>query len=267
MSSFKIYGVIHLPPLTGSPQNTLEFDHILKLAIHDAGVLCSAHFDGLIIENFGDAPFWPGKVQPNTVAQMAVIAHSVRQVVPDGFEIGINVLRNDPCSALAVGQVSKADFIRVNVHSGAAWTDQGLIQGAARETLNFRKLIGAPSITIYADILVKHASAAGVDDPIILAKDTVYRAGAGGLIFTGSGTGQPCDLEPLKQIKSELPNVPIWIGSGVIPEQIGDVVQLADGAIIGTYLHKDSNITLPLCPIRCSEINDARCLALKSSVL
>ena len=43
----------------------------------------------------------------------------------------LRCLRNDAKSALAIAAAANLDFIRVNVHTGAYLTDQGLIEGEA----------------------------------------------------------------------------------------------------------------------------------------
>jgi len=70
--------------------------------------------------------------------------------------IGFNVLRNDAQAALAICAACGGSFIRVNIHTGAMLTDQGLIEGAAFHTLRFRRAI-CPSAQIFADVHVKHA--------------------------------------------------------------------------------------------------------------
>ena len=66
-----------------------------------------------ILENFGDAPFVRGSVEPHIVSMMTVIALKLI-----GFGVGI-VLRNDARSALHcyTGSISTNP---VNVHTGAA---------------------------------------------------------------------------------------------------------------------------------------------------
>ena len=54
------------------------------------------------------------------------ISAAIREV--SKLPLGINVLRNDAFSALAIAAVTGADFIRVNVLSGVTATDQGLIE-------------------------------------------------------------------------------------------------------------------------------------------
>jgi predicted TIM-barrel enzyme len=83
-------------------------------------------------------------VDPWTVAAMTAIAGAVRAAAPE-LELGINVLRNDALAALAVAAAVGARFIRVNVHTGAMVTDQGLIEGRARETVLLRRRLAQTS--------------------------------------------------------------------------------------------------------------------------
>ena len=114
--------------------------------------------------------------------------------------IGINVLRNDVHSALAA-LACGADFVRVNVHVGATWTDQGLIQGDAHRSLRYRRELGLdaeqsgqPRVALAADVLVKHGVPAGGADAAEVARETARRGGADVLILTGRATGAPADL-------------------------------------------------------------------------
>src|SRR5216117_4444971 len=107
-----VIAMLHVPALPGSPQNKLDFNAINDWVLRDAEALAGGGTDGLMIENFGDVPFYPRQVPPHTVAYMTALAGEVRR----RFELplGINILRNDPASALAVAAAVAADFIRVN---------------------------------------------------------------------------------------------------------------------------------------------------------
>lgn len=72
----------------------------LERAAQEAAILASQGAHGIIVENFGDAPFHPWAVGPETVAAMTLAVSAVIDTV--GVPIGINVLRNDPCSAIAI---------------------------------------------------------------------------------------------------------------------------------------------------------------------
>jgi membrane complex biogenesis BtpA family protein len=179
---------------------------------------------------------------------MTRIALAVRVAVPE-LCLGINVLRNDGAAAVAIAAAVDASFVRVNVLAGASWTDQGLIQGAAREVLLLRRRLqrdGAPAIRIAADICVKHGVPAGEQRRVHAARDTAGRGGADVLIVTGAATGAPADISDIPDIRS-MGRVPVWVGSGVTHDTASSVARVADGAIVGTALHQDADITRPLC--------------------
>src|SRR5437870_544044 len=82
----------------------------------------------------------------------------------------VSVLRNDPRAALAIAAMTGASFIRINVHTGVMFTDQGIIEGEAADTLRLRKSI-APDVAIFADHFVKHAIPPPGADATQAAKD------------------------------------------------------------------------------------------------
>src|SRR5690349_12468547 len=120
----RVIGMLHVPALPGAPRNELTFDQITNWVLKDAEALVAGGVDAMIIENFGDTPFYPRRVPPHTVAFMTALAREVKR----GFAmpLGINVLRNDAEGAIAVGAAASAEFVRINIHIGARVTDQGV---------------------------------------------------------------------------------------------------------------------------------------------
>src|SRR5881396_1049984 len=112
-----VIGMLHVPALPGSPRSTLGFNAVIDWVLTDAQELAAGGIDGLIVENFGDIPFYPRRVQPHTVAFMTALSGEVRRRFDQ--PLGINVLRNDAESALAIAAAVRASFIRVNIHTGA----------------------------------------------------------------------------------------------------------------------------------------------------
>jgi len=54
----RLVGMLHLGPLPGSPLYDGDFDALLDAAVTDADTLEGAGFGGIMIENFGDVPFY-----------------------------------------------------------------------------------------------------------------------------------------------------------------------------------------------------------------
>ncbi len=236
-----IVGVVHLPPLIGSPQSRQPFREIRTRALSDAGRLIDNGIDGIIIENYGDAPFCPDSVEPHTTAALTLVVGAIRERHPQ-TPIGLNVLRNDAKSAIAIATVTDANFIRVNVHTGAMLTDQGIIQGKAHETLRYRSLLKS-EVKIFADIAVKHAVPLAPIDIVTSAEDTYHRGLVDALIVTGTATGESTDLDQLKTVKASIPQASIFAGSGVTIDNLAEVLQYADGVIVGTSIKRDGVTT------------------------
>ena len=251
-----IIGVVHLPPLIGSPQSTQPFHEIRSRALADARVLIDNGIDGVIIENYGDAPFLPDSVEPHTVAALALIVDEIRKRHLQ-TPIGLNVLRNDAKSAIAIATVTEANFIRVNVHTGAMLTDQGIIQGKAHETLRYRSLLKT-KVKIFADIAVKHAVPLAPIDILASAEDTYHRGLADALIVTGTATGKRANLDQLKSVKSTVPQASVFAGSGVTVDNLAEVLQYADGVIVGTSIKRDGVTTNAADPDRVCALIKAR---------
>ena len=156
-----LIGVIHLPPMPGDPKACADtsFNQVVDFAMRDVDALVAGGVHGIIVENFGSAPFQRGdatsRLPPHQVALMARVVGAC--VANSGVPIGVNCLRNDAQSALGIAAATGAEFIRVNVHSGAYLTDQGIIEGEAWRTLRYRKELGVEHVAILADVLVKHA--------------------------------------------------------------------------------------------------------------
>lgn len=256
-----LIGVVHLPPLPGSPRGGAPLAEIVHQATRDARTLAEAGFDGIIVENFGDDPFYPDHVPPLTVAAMTTCALAVVEAtlaVPRPPRVGINVLRNDAEAALAVAVAAGAAFIRVNVLTGAAVTDQGLIQGCAHTLLRQRRALGREDIAILADVLVKHASPLAPVGLADTARDTWFRGGADALILSGSGTGHPTDPQALVTARAAAPGAPLLVGSGATVETLPALFATADGIIVGTATKEGGQVHRPVDATRAARLVSAR---------
>ena len=228
--------MVHLLPLPGSPGYRGSMQQVLDRAHRDAEALLAGGVNGIIIENYGDTPFFPDHVPPVTVAALTSAVAEIRKFTE--LPLGVNALRNDATAALSIAAVTGAQFIRVNVHAGAMLTDQGWVAGHAHETLRLRAAL-ATDVSIFADVMVKHAVApAGltIEDA---AADAYHRGGADALIVSGKATGAPTDRDELQRVRTAVPEAPLWIGSGVTSDNVVQLLDIADGVIVGSAFERD----------------------------
>ena len=253
-----VVGMVHLAALPGAPDFDGDRAALRDAAVRDARRLESGGVDALMVENFGDAPFYADDVPKHVVASMAAIIRDLRRETD--LPLGVNVLRNDAEAAISVAAAAGADFVRVNVHAGARLTDQGVVEGKAAETVRLRDRLDA-DVSILADVDVKH-SAALAERPLHEAvAELVERGHADGVVASGAGTGHETDRDHLQAVVDARDDLgvesPVFVGSGVTQETVAETLDLADGAIVGTALKEDEETTAPVDEARVRELVDA----------
>jgi len=254
-----VVGMVHLAALPGAPGFGGDRAAIRDAALRDARRLESGGVDAVMVENFGDAPFYADDVPKHVVASMTALVGDVRRETD--LPVGVNVLRNDADAAVSVAAAASADFVRVNVHAGARLTDQGVVEGRAAETVRLRERLGAGDVAILADVDVKH-SAALAEQPLSEAvAELVERGHADGVVASGAGTGYETDRDHLRAVVDARDDLgvdaPVFVGSGVTRETVGETLDLADGAVVGTALKDGGETTAPVDEARVRDLVDA----------
>lgn len=240
----RLVGMVHLSPLPGSPRYGGSMTPVIEAAVTDAVALAEAGFPCLLVENFGDVPFFAETVPPETVAAMTVAVAEVGR--SSGLPVGVNVLRNDADAALAIAAATAAPFIRVNVLVGTMYTDQGPIVGRAADVARSRAAL-CPSTEIWADVMVKHASPPPGSDVSQMAADTVERGLADAVIVSGAATGVPADAALGSLVRAAVPDgTRVVIGSGATPDNLEELLSFADTIIVGSSLKLDGDARRPV---------------------
>lgn len=249
-TEYPLVGMVHLPALPGSPgyeDHDLDREGIRDRAVGEAEALAAGGMDAVLVENFGDAPFYPDDTPKHVVSDVTAVAGAVTDAVD--VPVGVNVLRNDAGAALSVAAAVGAAFVRVNVHVGAAVTDQGVIEGRAHHTLRLRDRIDA-DVAVLADAGVKHAAPLADRGLATEIGETVERGRADGVVVSGPVTGEATPLERIRSARDAVDGLPspppLFVGSGVTPETVGEVLSVADGAIVGTALKEGGETTAPV---------------------
>ncbi len=253
-----LIGVVHLLPTPGAPRAASPFTGaraharaesavmaaLLARARADARALVRGGCDALIVENYGDLPFYAQDLPPETIAALALAVAAVREQA-GALPVGVNALRNDARAALGICATAGASFLRVNVHTGVAVADQGLIEGRAAQTLRERERL-CPAALVFADVHVKHATPLGSESLVEAARDARERGLADALVISGRATGAPPLARELEQVRAALPRVRLFVGSGLDPHNAAQLLAFADGAIVGTSLKRGGRVEAPV---------------------
>jgi membrane complex biogenesis BtpA family protein len=238
-----VIGMVHLRALPGSPRWDGDMAAVVRAALDDARALAEGGADALMVENHGDVPFTAARVDAATVAGMAVAVAEIRRGL--ALPVGVNVLKNDVRSALAVAAATGARFVRVNVHVGAVAADQGIIQSEAHDSLRYRRLLGLP-IGILADVQAKHGVPLAAVPIEQEARDCFARGLADALVVSGTATGEPTPMSDIKRVRGAVPEAPLLVGSGASPGSVAELLSVADGVIVGTAIKRDGRLANPV---------------------
>ena len=227
-----LIGMVHLLPLPGSPRFQGDLDEIFSAAVADARRLEEGGADAIIVENFGDVPYLPGRVPVESLVVMAQVAYAVRKAVdlPMGINVQFNAWREEIALAKSVG----ARFVRLEAYVDNVLTDAGIVEACSGDASRYRRAIGADNVQFFADVLVKETIPLG-DRGIAEAVKAACRNLADAVIVTGAATGSATPIDAIREARRAT-DCPLLVGSGVTPDSLPIILPLVDGVIVGSAL-------------------------------
>lgn len=229
-----LVGAVHLPPLPGSPSYRGQpVAELCRFAVEEARAYVDNGFDSVIVENHWDLPFLkPGQHGYEVAAAMGVITAAV--VAELGPGVGVSVLSNAGTCSVAAAWAAGAGWVRVNQWVNAYVANEGVIEGQAATTTRYRHAIGAEPVKVFADVHVKHGAHAIVADRTLAEQtEDAEFFDADVLIATGSRTGHATSVEEVVGIRDHT-QLPVVIGSGITPQNVGPLLAECDGAIVAS---------------------------------
>lgn len=237
MSRFQLVGVLHLPALPGAANyDGGRVGDMAQDAAEDASILEAAGFSGIIIQDASDNP-QPVTVGSPTIAALAVIGASVRAAT--SVRLGVIAGHNDGAASVAIAHAIHAEFIRVKVLTGVSVGPTGFIHGCSADVGHMKRLLGS-EVEIWADAH-EATSSPLVGDTCAAAVQALAFGNADKLIVTrDSGVGDAlADIARVKRAVGD--EIDVLIGGRVTGDTLAEVMQGADGAILGNVLksHND----------------------------
>jgi len=227
-----VIGMIHLGALPGTPASCLTLRTIEAQAVKEAKLYREAGVHGLMLENMHDTPYLRGRVGPEIVAAMAIIARAVKDAA--ALPCGVQILAAANTAAMAVAHAAGLDFIRAEGFAFAHVADEGFIQSSAAELLRYRRAIGAEHVQVWTDVKKKHSShAITADVGIGETAHAVEFMRGDAVIVTGLVTGDAPKPEDVRAVKRAT-SLPVYLGSGVTAANVAAFLAAADGVIVGS---------------------------------
>lgn len=232
-----LVAMIAVLPLPGAPRYAEDDVRIVEQAAADLEAYKEAGVDCILLENSHDLPYIKPPLPAAAIDLMEHIAHEARRHFKG--PIGLQLLEAANEQALELAHRARLDFLRVEGYVFAHVGGAGLIEGCAGRLHRLRAQRECRHLRIFGDIKKKHCSHALTADLDIV--DVLRQAEfflADGVVVTGARTGAQPDVVELRQVQ-DAARVPVWVGSGMTPENLDRFLPHADGFIVGSTFRKD----------------------------
>lgn len=238
-----VIGMAHLPPLPGSPlyDSRRGMSAIVDDVTLDIENLQAGGVDAIMFGNEGDRPYLL-RASPASLAAMSVAVAAVKKELKVPF--GVNYLW-DPIATVALAAATGAAFGR-EIFTGVYDSDMGLWQPDAAGALRLRHDLGRDDLRLMFNINAEFAAPLGERPIEARAASAVFSSLADAVLVSGPMTGQPVDQSNLRRVKEAVGETPVFANTGCTKENIGDILSVADGAIVGTHFKRDGNTWNPV---------------------
>lgn len=245
-----VIGMVHLGALPGTPLFDPAFD-LLSAARSDLIALQTAGFDAIMFGNENDRPY-EFTVDPASTATMAALIGQLRSEITVPF--GVNVLW-DPMSTIALGAATGAAFVR-EIFTGTYASDMGVWAPDAGRAMRYRDRLGRSDMAMLYNVSAEFACSLDQRSLADRARSAVFSSIPDAVLVSGQITGEAAALSDLEAVKSVLPDTPVLANTGVKHETVEDVLNVADGCIVGSSLKVDGDTWKPVDPDRAADFMD-----------
>lgn len=227
-----IIGMCHLLPLPGDPfYKEGSLSEVIEWAKRDLLALQNGGVDGVIFSNEFSLPYLT-KVPIVTVATMARI---IGELIPHiKVPFGVDVLW-DPIATIDLAVATGAKFVR-EVFSGVYASDFGLWNLNYGEIARHRKYVGAQEVKMLFNVVPESAKYLAEREILQIVKTTLFNHRPDALCVSGLTAGSPVDLNTLLSVKEMAfqVGVAVFANTGVTVHNVDKMLEVADGAIVGT---------------------------------
>ena len=235
-----IIGALHLPHYgrCNAAMSIAELEHYLMTN-------CKVFYEnGLRTFYIQDENPAPKEATAETIATVSMLGKLIKREYPD-VSLGVIVEAHDPVAPIAIAKACGADFVRIKVFVGAMVKGPGIQTGCGIEAVQYRDMIGAREIKIFADAHDRMGFPMA-NIPITNIANWVSSAGADGIILTGFTYAQ--SLEYANDCRDVVHGKPRIIGGSVTIDNVREALKHFDGAVVSTSLMLDKDI--PNSPLR-----------------
>ncbi|WP_078901117.1 BtpA/SgcQ family protein [Actinacidiphila yeochonensis] len=231
----KLYGVVHLPPLPGTPFHVPgSLAAAVDDAVRDAEALCEGGADGVLLQTVDRVYSVEDEADPARTAAMTLCASRVADATADGFELGVQIMRHAVRASLAVAKVVGASFVRADAIVGATLSTHGWVRPDPLEIMAYRRAIDAFDVRLIADVDSMHFRWAGEGETTGGVARRAELVGADAVCV--AHPDEDATLAKIADIRARSPRATVMLGGFVTHGNAARLLADADGAFVSGCL-------------------------------
>ncbi|MFE4857460.1 BtpA/SgcQ family protein [Streptomyces sp. NPDC056670] len=230
-----LYGVIHLPPMPGTPFHTAgSLSAAVDDAVRDAEALREGGADGALLQTVDRVYSTGDESDPARVAAMTKYVMRVADAVGTGFDIGVQIMRHAVSASLAVAKVADAAFVRADAVVGATLSTHGRVEPDPLRIMAYRRALDAFGVELIADVDSMHYR---WEDGTETAGGVARRAlHVGADAVCVAHPDETAALVSIADIRRRAPEARVFVGGFVTHGNAARLLADADGAFVSGCL-------------------------------
>ena len=238
-----VIGMLHLRALPGDPGYDQEggLADVIDWARKDLDALQAGGVDAVMISNEFSLPYLTS-TEPITAICMARIVGELRSRIDRPF--GVNVLWDGKAS-VDLAAATGAAFVR-EIFTGVYASDFGLWDTQVGATARHRARVSAAGVRLLFNVVPEAASYLGGRQLADIVRSTVFNARPDGICVSGLTAGATTDSSALRTVKEAAPTTPVFVNTGVNDRNVREQLNIADGAVVGTFFKHDGVFENPV---------------------
>jgi membrane complex biogenesis BtpA family protein len=245
-----VIAMVHFGALPGSPLYDAQggLGALIDGVTKDLDALQKAGVDAVMFGNENDRPY-EFQVDTASTATMAYVIGKIRDKITVPF--GVNVLW-DPMASVALAAATGAAFVR-EIFTGTYASDMGPWTPDAGKAMRYRDRLHRSDLALLYNVSAEFAYSLDQRSLPDRARSAVFSSIPDAILVSGQITGEAASMSDLEAVKKVLPTTPVLANTGVKHATIAEVLDIADGVIVGSSLKVDGNTWNAVDPERAAE--------------
>ena len=226
-----LYGLIHIPPLPGTPFHRGQpLGDLIDQVRVSVDALIEGGADGVLLQTSDRVHPATDAADEARVVAMTLLTRAIVAQASGPFQVGVQIMRNAVSASLAVAKLSGAHFVRASALVGVTASAQGWVVPDSLAIMSARARLDAWDVEVLADVDTVHFSWYGSDATVDEVARRAVVAGADAVCVGVPDTQRTHDA--LNLVRARFPEAQLVLAGHTTEENAPLLLPLVDRAFV-----------------------------------